>query len=212
MRIAELSKVSGVPAPTIKYYMREGLLFPGERTSPNQMQYDDSHVRRLKLVRALIEVGGLSVAATREVLDKMRTPGMTVLESAGKAQFAMSRPPAAEPDETQLAAAEQVRDLIARRGWQVRETNPARGTLAAVLATLGRLGQEHWDLLDDYAELAERIAAKEIDTLLRQPNAESMAEALVVWTALGDAMFSALRRLAHEDAASAYIATPAPTS
>ena len=38
MRMAELSRRTGVPVPTIKYYLREGLLPPGERTSPNQAQ------------------------------------------------------------------------------------------------------------------------------------------------------------------------------
>ena len=36
MRIAELSQTTGVPVPTIKYYLREGLLPAGELTSPNQ--------------------------------------------------------------------------------------------------------------------------------------------------------------------------------
>ena len=35
MRIAELSQTTGVPVPTIKYYLREGLLPSGELTSPN---------------------------------------------------------------------------------------------------------------------------------------------------------------------------------
>jgi DNA-binding transcriptional MerR regulator len=68
MRMAELSAESGVPVATIKYYLREGLLPPGERTSPNQARYDRQHVRRLKLVRALLDVGGLSIAGVREVL------------------------------------------------------------------------------------------------------------------------------------------------
>jgi hypothetical protein len=46
--------------PTIKYYVREGLLPPGQLASPNQTQYDNSHLRRLRLIRALTEVGGLS--------------------------------------------------------------------------------------------------------------------------------------------------------
>src|ERR1700716_801088 len=48
MRMAELSAESGVPVATIKYYLREGLLPPGERTSRNQARYDDVHVRDRK--------------------------------------------------------------------------------------------------------------------------------------------------------------------
>ena len=47
MRIAELSRRSGVSVPTIKYYLREGLLAAGERTGPNQARYDEAHLRRL---------------------------------------------------------------------------------------------------------------------------------------------------------------------
>lgn len=68
MRIGELSRRTGVPVPTIKYYVREGLLPPGELSSPNQASYDDGHERRLRLIRALLEVGGLSVAAIGDVL------------------------------------------------------------------------------------------------------------------------------------------------
>ena len=74
MRVAELSTATGVSVPTIKYYLREGLLPQGELTSPNQARYGEQHVRRLRLIRALIEVGGLSVARLREVLAVLDAP------------------------------------------------------------------------------------------------------------------------------------------
>ncbi len=66
MRMAALSEASGVPVPTIKFYLREGLLPPGHRTSPNQSQYDDEHVRRLALIRSLTEIGGYSLATVAD--------------------------------------------------------------------------------------------------------------------------------------------------
>ncbi|MDX2026822.1 MerR family transcriptional regulator, partial [Microcella sp.] len=45
--MSELSATTGTPVPTLKFYLREGLLPAGERTSPNQSQYDDSHVERV---------------------------------------------------------------------------------------------------------------------------------------------------------------------
>ena len=56
---------SGVPVPTIKYCLREGPPRPGELTSPDQAQYDESHLRQLQLIRALAEAGGLSIAHRR---------------------------------------------------------------------------------------------------------------------------------------------------
>lgn len=45
MRLSELSKQSGVTTATIKYYLREGLLPPGERVTATQAEYDESHLR-----------------------------------------------------------------------------------------------------------------------------------------------------------------------
>lgn len=205
MRVAELSQRSGVPVPTIKYYLREGLLPPGVLTSPNQAQYDESHVRRLRLVRALVEVGGLSIAATREVLTKMgdcETP----LTSIGKAQFALTTSKTAhtEPSEdgAWADAVRRVDSLVERRGWHVRPTNPARASLAEALAYLTRLGHEDaLPLLERYADAAHTLAGYEVDLTLSRANVDSMAETVVTLTVLGDALLGALRKMAQEDAA-----------
>jgi DNA-binding transcriptional MerR regulator len=206
MRIAELSAQSGVPIPTIKYYLREGLLPAGERTSRNQVQYAESHLRRLALVRALVEVGGVSIAAARDVLARMDEPGLSALDTLGKAQFALtprgerSREHAADGDELWQVAQAEVADLVARRGWQIRPSNPALAALTEVIATLHRLGEGEYlaGLLDDYAGAAERLAVAEVDNLLHRPALDSMAAGVVVWTVLGDALLAALRRLAQE--------------
>src|SRR4051794_30992013 len=57
MRISELSQVSGVPVATIKYYLHEGLLPAGIPTSATSASYDERHVDRLNLIRALVDVG-----------------------------------------------------------------------------------------------------------------------------------------------------------
>ncbi|GAB4009099.1 hypothetical protein GCM10029992_67230 [Glycomyces albus] len=75
MRIGELSDRTGVPVPTIKYYVREGLLSGGERLSRTQVSYGEEHVRRLRLVRALVETGSLPITKVREVLAQVDDPG-----------------------------------------------------------------------------------------------------------------------------------------
>ena len=62
MRISELAEVSGVPLATVKYYLREGLLPPGRSVTARLSEYDDEHLRRLRLLRALREVGGVPVS------------------------------------------------------------------------------------------------------------------------------------------------------
>jgi DNA-binding transcriptional MerR regulator len=199
MRIAELSRRSGVPLPTIKYYVRAGLLAPGALTSPNQAQYDGEHLRRLKLIRALVDVGGLSIAATRNVLASLDAPGKTLHERLGKAQHAVTPSFERHVDEGSWAAASrQVEELVGRRAWRVKPESPAWELLVRVLATFQELGQDDLAaLLDDYAEVAERLAEAEVQTVLNRPDVESMLEGVVIGTVLGDSLLAALRRLAQ---------------
>jgi DNA-binding transcriptional MerR regulator len=74
VRISELSRNSGVPVPTIKFYLREGLLHEGIRTSATQAQYDESHQARLRLIRALVGPGGCSIATAHRVIEAIENP------------------------------------------------------------------------------------------------------------------------------------------
>ncbi|MFV2121743.1 MerR family transcriptional regulator, partial [Streptomyces sp. Act-28] len=116
--------------PTIKYYVREGLLPAGELSSPNQARYDESHVRRLRLVRALIEVGGLSVAAIREVLEAIEDPERSVHKVLGAAHDHIAPREGGPDDAARETARRQVAEVIARRGWLVGDANPAARSLA----------------------------------------------------------------------------------
>jgi DNA-binding transcriptional MerR regulator len=199
MRIAELSRRSGVPVPTIKYYVRERLLAPGKLTSPNQAQYDDTHVRRLRLIRALVDVGDLSIAETRDVLATIDSPGRTLHKTLGTAQHAVTPSFERTADEESWAVAtRQVEELVRRRGWQVTSASPAWELLTQVLATFHELGQDDLAaLLDDYADAAERLAEVEVGAVLSRPDLESMLEGVVIGTTLGDSLLAALRRLAQ---------------
>lgn len=201
MRIAGLSRETGMPVPTIKYYVREGLVPPGERTSPNQAQYNDSHVRRLRLVRALVEVGGLSIAATREVLSCIDSPGKSLHQTFGKVQYALTPRRERDVDEaTREAAAREVDELISRRGWILDPANPARQTLTELLVTLRELRHDvPPGLLDDYAEAAEKIAVTDLKGVLGHADVDGMLEGVVIGVVLGDSILSAMRRLAQEN-------------
>ncbi len=202
MRIAALSERSGVSVPTIKYYVREGLLPPGELTSPNQARYGEEHLRRLRLIRALVDVGGLSIAATRDVLASIDSPGKSLHQTLGKAQHAVTPSLDEEVDDAAWAAASAtVEELARRRDWQVGPDHPAWRLLTHVLAALNALGQA--DLigpLDAYADAAERIAEVDVETVLARRDLDSVLEGVVVGTVLGDSLLAALRRLAQANA------------
>lgn len=88
MKISELSAATDVPVGTIKYYLREGLLPPGERTSRTTARYEQGHVERIRLVRALTDAGGLGIAQLKRVVDVIDAedpPRLDVLATAQNA-------------------------------------------------------------------------------------------------------------------------------
>lgn len=201
MRIAELSRRSGVSPATIKYYLREALLPPGIHTHPNQVDYDDSHVMRLRMIRALIDVGGLSVNGVAQLLAILDSGELSGWESVGKVQYALAsrRNTVADGplDEQSRATVDAV---LHRRGWQIHDNSPARRALIDVCTTLHELG--HDDIiaaLDDYAEAIQPIAAIDVNLVKDQNGIAGMAEKVIVGTILGDSLLSALRQLAQEN-------------
>jgi DNA-binding transcriptional MerR regulator len=204
VRIAELSSRSGTSVASIKYYLREGLLPPGTSTGRNQADYGEHHLRRLRLIRALIDVGGLSIAAARDVLTAVDTPGLPGHHLLGIAHSALDRPHRRDPsDPAWRAAREEVAALVQKRGWHVSEDSSGLDNAADAVAAMRELGQE--DLLEampTYAEAAERIAEHELDLVVARREPTRMVEGVVAGTILGETLISALRRLA-EQAASA---------
>lgn len=187
--------------PTIKYYVREGLLPPGELTSRNQANYDETHERRLRLIRALLDVGGLKVAAIAEVLGAVDDPARPEHKVLGTAADQLGTALSDDDDAESAAASAAVAELIARRGWRAHESNPAAGDLARALAAMGRVGHGAFrELLDDYADAAELVARADLDYVDRRGPVDDLVESVVIGTVLGTAVFNAMRRLAHVDA------------
>lgn len=196
MRISELSDRSGVALATIKYYLREGLLHQGEQVAATRAIYDDSHLRRLRLIRALLEIGRLPVAAIKQVIDAVEDESLPVHQMLGTAQYALGPAVEPEPSDDWQAARAEADHLIDERGWTIAPDAPTRNELAQTLVTLRRLGMS--TDLSRYAETAGWLAAAELDALRLDGPRESAVEAVVLGTVLYGRAFDALRRLAHE--------------
>ncbi len=67
LKIGELAKRSGCQVVTIRYYEKEGLLPPPERTDANYRLYNDSDVERLHFIRRC-RLHGMNLAEIRELL------------------------------------------------------------------------------------------------------------------------------------------------
>src|SRR6478609_2232158 len=195
----ELSESSGVPVATIKYYLRERLLPAGERTHPNQSDYGDAHLRRLRLIRALIDVGGLSVASARAVTSLLDLQTSSIHEILGLAQHAMS-PLLPQPTDAEFDRAGQlIRDLVDRLGWRVSPGNAGWAGATAVLSTFAALEQPGLiDVLEPYARAAESAARADLDAVAAAGDRDSMVETAVIGMVVGEALTLHLRRMAQE--------------
>ena len=200
MRIGELSRATDVPVPTIKYYLREGLLPAGELSSPNQASYGDTHVRRLRLIRALIELAQVPVATVKEILESLDSDTEPLHEQIGRAHRALTPTRRlSATDEARTAATAEVTGLIADRGWSVDPEAPALATLIDTVAALRTLGQDNLVAhLDTYADAVERFTQLEIDAVTTNPTRDQLAESVVIGTILGETLIASLRLLAQE--------------
>ena len=138
MRISELSETSGVPVPTIKFYLREGLLHAGEKITPRLTEYDETHRRRLGLLRILREVGDVPVDRLGLLVATTQSRHSSVHEMLAAASDALAPEPA--PPGPERAAVREVADgLIDQAGWSnVRPDSVDRDNLASVLEAILR--------------------------------------------------------------------------
>ncbi|MFE6824030.1 MerR family transcriptional regulator [Streptomyces sp. NPDC057690] len=205
MRLAELSERSGVSTATIKYYLREGLVPPGRQVNATTAEYDDEHLRRLRLVRAMIQVGGLPVATVRDVLGHVDDESLGRTIRLGAALWAL--PQVAEPDaedEHVRAAHLEADELLGTLGWsnarQLTTISPAYRSLVVAVAALRRLGYD-WnaELLVSYARLMHRAAVLDLDFVETRESEPERIEAAVLGAILVEPMMQALHRLAQEE-------------
>jgi DNA-binding transcriptional MerR regulator len=200
MKVSELSAASGVSLATIKFYLREGLLPSGTATGRNQATYDERHVHRLRLIRALTEVGKLSLRDIRRILAAAEDAAIPVHHLLGVAQAALEPEPPTTADPAEVAAARTTIDeALSALGWDVDDRSPAVTTLAHTVAALRRLG---WDVSPErlvrYGSAIDALASEEVSIRDGDAPREAVVERMVVGSVLYEGVLTSLRRLAHE--------------
>ncbi|MEU5726506.1 MerR family transcriptional regulator [Micromonospora sp. NPDC047738] len=198
MRISDLSRRSGAPVPTIKFYLRERLLMPGTPTARNQAVYGEKHLRRVRLIRALAGIGGLELASVRELLaavDDTRVPLTEVVGAVNRALCpGASRGTPPPPGEHADEAARYVDGL----SWDHQRGRSGSPVLAEVIVALRELGCDaELTAFDGLAALAEQLAVAELDLLARK-DAVIDRGAAVAQTVLLNVAFTVLHRMAHQ--------------
>jgi DNA-binding transcriptional MerR regulator len=193
MLISELARLADVTIPTVKYYLRQELLAPGVPITATQAEYDQSHVDRLRLIRALVDVAGLSLTAVRQLLaaiDEQAGPQGAL--SAAQEALPPAQPPGRRPPARALAA-------VSALGWNVDPASAALRQLEAALIALDTVGlPPSISTLLAYAEAAGLVAQADAAGLPAGPP-EAIARQIVLSTVMNEPMLIALRRLAQQN-------------
>ncbi|ERB54107.1 MerR family transcriptional regulator [Rhodococcus sp. P27] len=206
VKVSELAAQSGVALATIKYYLREGLLMPGEPTSATGARYGEQHVRRLALIRALAGAG-LAIPRIRAVLELVDSDERSEFETFGRAIAQL--PPYVDPvPDQQFPRARKVLEFLG----QVYE--PRYVAVAHLERALIGLEDAGLSLSDErlraYGDHIRGIAEVEIELMPTSTTKEGVRHAAstedgiryaVLGTAMYEPVLTALRRLAHQDLA-----------
>lgn len=201
VKVSELSDRSGLPVQTIKYYIREGLLPKGAATAATRAEYDDAHLDRLRLIRALREVGDLPIASVKRIVAAVDDERVGLHDLLSTAAYALSPPSEPRPDDPDWRAARQDVDaIVTELGWRVTPDAPTRDLLAQAFVALRRLGVPIvWTELRPYIEAARIMAEHEIGSIPVEGERGRAVQTAVATNVLYEKVLLALRRMAQED-------------
>lgn len=193
MRISELSARSGLPVATIKFYLRKHLLPAGDPVSKTQSDYDESHLLRLRLIRALREIAALPVDTIATVLNAVDDERLPLIELLGITQQAVSKPASGAVD------TEPARLLLDELGWQLLPGSSVLASLAGVLDALA--GQDEaidTATLRPWADAARAVAEVEVGYITPGTPRSAAARRVAVGTVLYGELLAQLRLAAQE--------------
>ncbi len=206
MKISELSLKADIPLATIKFYLREGLLPPGERIGPNQAIYGTGHLSRLRLIRTMRDIGGLSIATIRDILQHADEAfGPSVLAYVTDAIADRPGPtiaPSLTTGPDRVRAEEEVDMVLSRLQWDIRPESRVRARLVDALMAIRATVEPDVpvEVLEFYARAAVDLARHERQEGMShlEGGMDGIVQGVVAGTILWEMVFTTMRRLAHE--------------
>lgn len=197
LSVSALAEQSGVTVPSIKFYIREGVLPPGERVNRTRAVYGARHLSRLRLIRTLTEIGHMPLANVKRVLTDIDT-------ATDDRHVVIRRTLAAlSPPLTLDAAGQQARvDVLAmlrQLGWRLDEDAAGLDSLAVALRSLRAVyGPAPAEVFAGHAQVIASLAAADLTSRPSFADLETEVEWAVTGTLVFEQAMVALRRLAHE--------------
>ncbi|BDR53955.1 transcriptional regulator [Bombiscardovia apis] len=212
MKLAELSRESGVSAASIKYYLRLGLLPAGEKVSARVSEYSPAHLKRLRLITNLVHVVGLSIAQTEQVLSSIdqadlslegaieqatvALPSATASEQAEDSRCRLRCKRAEASDRKQLAAiTEELKDC----GFDdVPDLEYVRHLERAILAAREAGLAVDQQMLAKYSAAARTLASIDFEHIPTDDR-DNAIDISILGTVMLEPIILGLRRLAHRE-------------
>ena len=188
LKMSELSERSGVPAATIKHYLREGVLGPDDgvvRTSRNMAYYPPHFVERIQLVRRLQDERYMPLKVIRELITNSPELSEKLVEIEDRIlQRAAERDENARTSKKQARETYEIPQTVLERLEEIGVLSPSsRGYDAndlAIIEAISRfraggyeesLGFTVYDTLR-YKNAFEPLVREEVDTLVTRVAAQ----------------------------------------
>lgn len=186
MRLGELGEATGISPASIKFYLRSGLLDPGEVVNPTRAAYGDHHVRRLRLIQGLRSAVGLGLEDIRRIIDASKGADSSMarrLELLATVQSVVLGLDAAASQPSPV-----VDRMVLEMGWPDEESE-ARAAVSRHLSAMDAAGVgPEVTVLAGYARAADLIA----DAQLSFTDTQDSVEDVILTAAIGMHMHNQL--------------------
>lgn len=190
LKMSGLVEASGVPAPTIKHYLREGLLPEPVKTSRNMAWYRPETVERIRLIKRLQEERFMPLKAIRGILEEDPGQAEAMLEVEDRIlerALARERTRTSAEDVRQYGVPEKVLDRLAGIGILNPGEDGYSPSDVAIIEAMSRfraggydeqIGFTVYDTLR-YKHALEALVKEEVDVLMERLEGELPPERAV---------------------------------
>lgn len=189
--------------PTLKFWIREGLLPPGKKLNATTASYGESHLHRIALIRYIRTSVQCSTTRIRELTNAIDSdaPRIRVIELSQRIALELTHPQA-ENLHPRVAA------LCERIGWPVFPSW-AGEELAAFLIEAEDAGLQFTDeFLDVYATAFKLIAGHNVNTVSSAQTPDELALQVVRGITIARRLENTMSALAHTSVSLALNTSP----
>ena len=195
MKLADLAQRTGASTAALKFWIREGLLPPGELRNQTTAVYGERHVDRVALIQTMRSEFDAPIAQIREIAAMIDAPGTDPLEVMQACQLIATG--LRDVDGIEEKYLEQVDEMIRRAGWPEIRSIAARALAGALAASAGVGFAYDTDQLVQYAGALDPLAQRDIGAIHPDAGLDVLARALLVASAAQNRVFAAMNQLAH---------------